>query len=143
TAPTGTCPQRQPARHELASGLAADLVRRESPGDVGDVAADPPLAAVLHHFFDRAAGKREDGRAARQRFDHHQTKWFFPLNWEQQRTRAREQTVLCREIGLTEVLNLSPIDQRFDLAFPIVSKGRLDFAGELETDAGASRRVDG
>lgn len=92
----------------------------------------------MDDFLDRAARKGEDRRAARHRFDHHQTERLLPLNREQEGASARQQAVLLLGVRFSHVLDLHAVDFWRDLLFPVVAEHRLHFAGELQSHAGAT-----
>jgi hypothetical protein len=127
------------SRYRSAIRRGIEIERHEPIGELLDVAAHPAVHPVADDFADGAPRKCEHRRAARHRFDHDETERLVPLNREQQRSRPREERVLHREVGFTDVLDVATVDERQHLAGPVVGECGLDLAGQLEPDARAPR----
>src|SRR5579862_4631080 len=90
--------------------------------------------SLANHFGHSAAGKGVDRRSTRHGFDHDEAEWLFPLDREQKPHGSAEQFVFHGEVRFADVFDESVIDVRLDLGFKIVTKDRLNFAGNFERD---------
>jgi hypothetical protein len=64
-----------------------------------------PRYAIFYDFGHRSASPRNNRGAARHRFDHHQPKWFRPIDREEHRDRVAEKVLLLALIDLADKLD--------------------------------------
>src|SRR5688572_20837600 len=91
------------------------------------VVADEAGNAVLQDLRDRSTANRDDRCAARQRFGHHQSKWFGPVDWKQQCPRGSEKRALLRFGNFAAKLNQRMVEQRLNLPIKISLIDWIDF----------------
>ena len=103
------------------------------------VVDDAPGFAFIDDFGHRAATPRDDRRAARHRFDHHDAEGFGPIDREQQRRRVAEELRLLRIADLADERDIGrAVQQRRDLALVVRLVLAVDLRRDLQGHAHAS-----
>src|SRR6185369_12544567 len=72
---------------------------------LGDTLHNEPCATVVDHFRHRSIGPRNHWSAARQRLDHHEAKWLWPIYREQQCTSVTQKLILLTSTDLANELH--------------------------------------
>ncbi len=71
-----------------------------------------PREMIVDDFRNRSAAKSENRRSARHRFDHDESKWFGPIDWEEQRERLAEEFCFVAIVDLSDELYAWAAEQR-------------------------------
>ena len=94
--------------------------------------ANVATGPIQDYFFHRTSGQRQNGRTAGHRFEHHQAKWFIPLNRKQHRQGVPQQFVLGCNIGRANEFNRLAVNMGLDLLLEIVTEQGLNLARDFQ-----------
>ena len=100
------------------------------------------VASMLDHFRRRAVAPGDDRRSRRHRLDHHEAKWFRPVDREEHGARAAEECGLVGIADLADELDQRVVEQRLDLILEISGVGVVDLGSDLQLHAGAPGDLD-
>ncbi len=115
----------------------------DSVGHLVDVVADESADAVLQDLRHGTATQCDDGRAGRQRLDHHQTERLRPIAGEERRRGTGVERRFGRFVEFADVVDIVRIEQRLDLTVVIGDIDRIDLGGNAQRPTGASGDLDG
>ena len=82
---------------------------------------------MIDDFVHRAASKRHDRGAARERLDHHEAERFRPVDRKKKGLRMAEKLVLAVLSDLSDEFKERIVEQRLNLPGKIRRVGRIDF----------------
>ena len=85
-----------------------------------DVLDDKSSFAVFQNFRNGTTIERDDRSPACELLDHHQAKWFRPINGEDKRPGATQQIVLLRLVHFPHKLDQGTIKQWFDFGMKVL-----------------------
>src|SRR6185437_2535687 len=129
-------------KSEFLSGAHALMATIDWPEPFGLVMIEAMASGTPVIAFNRGSVPEVESnhrRAARHRFDHHQTERLGPVDRRHERVRTAEKFGFLVIADLADIFDVRRLDQRADALLIIFGVDAVDLGGDLERDAAFAR----